>query len=216
MTPAATSYNCTRLRATFLEALSFREGIGQSRMMLKPSGTIRIAGIILAYVLTFAGIIFGLPYLFSLSRSWIIGILLLVTFIPLFPAMQTILMGKRPASLTMLFKIYISEYASLMIQLLFLLVSVPFVIISVAGWLAIALTAGAFIAWIIVGLQQIGLEIGRKMPGDDIFILFLVTIGLFLIVGIFYWLHSFAKKREEGYFDIWAKQFVRIRKFLRY
>ena len=185
-------------------------------MPKKSSESLRIAGIILAYFLTFAGILFGLPYLFSLSKSWIIGFLLLVAFIPLFPAMQTILMGERPASLTIFIKIYVTEYASLMMQLLFLIVSVPFIVIGVAGWLAIALAAGAVIAWIIVGLQQIGLDIGRKMPGEDIFILFLVTIGLFLIVGIFYWLHRFAKKREEGYFGIWAKQFVKIREFLRY
>lgn len=185
-------------------------------MPKKPSGSLHIAGIILAYLLTFAGIIFGLPYLFSLSKSWIIGILLLVAFIPLFPAMQTILMGERPASLTMIFKIYISEYASLMMQLLFLIVSLPFIVIGVVGWLAIALAAGAVIAWVIVALQQIGLNIGRKMPGDDIFILFLVTLGLILIVGTFYLLRNFAKKREQGYFSIWAKQFTRIREFLRY
>jgi hypothetical protein len=177
---------------------------------------LRIAGIILAYGLTIGGIVFVIPWLFALSESWAIGFLFFVIVVPLFPAMQAILLKKKPASLFMFLKIYVAEFASLFLQLSLLLVTAPFMVILVGGRLAIALLIAAVIAWFIVGLQQFGLNIGRKMPGDDIIILLWVTIGLVIAVGIFYFFDRLVKKHEDSYFDLWAKPFVRIREFLRY
>ena len=103
-----------------------------------------------------------------------------------------------------------------MMQFIFLLISTPFVVIGVVGRLAIALGIAAAISWFIVGHQQLGINIGRKMPTEDIVVLLLVTIGLALTVGIFFVLHNLVKKYEESYFSIWAKQFVRIKELLQY
>lgn len=176
---------------------------------------LRIAGIILAYGLTIGGI-FAIPWLFGLSQSWTIGFLLFVIVVPLFPAMQAILLKKKPASLFMFLKIYVAEFASFFLQLGLLLVTAPFMAILVAGRLAIALLVAAVIAWFFVGLQQFGLDIGRKMPGDDMIILLWVTIGLVAAVGIFYFSDRLVKKHEDDYFSFWAKPFVKIREFLRY
>ena len=54
------------------------------------------------------------------------------------------------------------------------------------------------------------------MPRDDIIILLKVTIGLAVAVGAFYFFDRLVKKYEDGYFSIWAKQFVNIREFFRY
>lgn len=177
---------------------------------------LRIAGIILAYILTFAGILVVLPLLFSLSKSWLVGFLLFVIVVPVFPAMQTILSGQRPASLLVFFKIYVAEYASLVVQLIFLLVTVPFIAIAVFGRLTIALLVTAVIGWFIVGLQQLGVKIGRQLPKDEIVLFFWVTLGLAVVVGSYYWLSKLAKKYEDGFFNFWAEQFVRIRDFFRY
>lgn len=177
---------------------------------------LRVASIILAYTLTIAGLLFLIPWLFSLSKSWLVGLLLFIVVVPLFPATQTILMGHRQASVTMFLKIYVSEYASLLAQMVFLLASAPFIAIAVAGRLAIVLLATALMAWIIVGLQQMGLQIGSQLAREDIKILFWVTLGLAASVAIYYGLHHLAKKYEERYFDIWAAQFKRIKEFLRY
>ena len=129
----------------------------------KSSGRSRIAGIAAAYMLTFAGIIFGGPALFSASKSWFFVVFALVVLAPLFPAVQSIMIGERDGNLLTFIKIYAVEYASLVTQFAFLSVSAPFVIILVAGRLAIALLVSAGIAWIIVGLQQLGFNIGRKI-----------------------------------------------------
>jgi uncharacterized membrane protein YuzA (DUF378 family) len=176
---------------------------------------LRITAIILAYGLTIGGIL-AIPWLFALSRSWAIGFLLFVIVVPLFPAMQAILLKKKPASLFMFLKIYVAEFASLFLQLSLLLVTAPFIAILVAGRLVIVLWVAAVIAWFIVGLQQLGLDIGRKMPGDDIIILLWITVGLTAAVVIFYFFDRFVKKYEDSYFTLWAKPFVRIREFLRY
>lgn len=77
---------------------------------------LRIAGIILAYGLTIGGIVFVIPWLFSFSESWAIGLLLLVIVAPLFPAMQAILLKEKPANLFMFLKIYVAEFASLFLR----------------------------------------------------------------------------------------------------
>jgi hypothetical protein len=176
----------------------------------------RITGIILAYGLAIGGILL-LPLLAALFfKSWLIGSLLIVTVIPLFPAMQAILLRKRPASLFMFLNIYVAELASFSLQLGLLVVSAPFIAILVAGRLAVALLVTAVISWFIVGLQQLGLDIGSKMPRNDIMILLWITIGLTIAVGLFYFFDRLVKKHEDGYFSLWAKQFVRIREFFRY
>ena len=104
---------------------------------------------------------------------------------------------------------------SLLLQVLFLLFTAPFILIMVAGRLVIALLVGAGIAWIIVGLQQLGLEIGRRLPGEDIAILGLVTVALAAAAGIYWLLRRFMKRHEEGYFEFWARWFVRIREIFK-
>jgi hypothetical protein len=175
----------------------------------------RIGGIILAYGLTIGGIL-AIPWLFSFSRSWSIGLLLVVMVIPLFPVMQTILLGKAPAKMFLFLKIYVAEFTSLFLQLGFLLVTLPFIAVLVAGRLATALLLAVVISWFIVGLQQLGVDIGRKMPGADILILLWVTIGLTVVVGIFFLLVRLFEKHEDGYFSLWARQFTKIREFFRY
>ncbi len=183
--------------------------------MANRSERLRLAGIVLAYVLTIAGIL-GLPWLFALSRSWVIGFVLFVFVVPLFPAVQTLLLGERPFSLAMFGKIYVAEYASLVGQLLFLLVTVPFIVVAVAGRLVLVLLVTAVLAWFLVGLQQLGLTIGSGLSRQDITILFWVTLGLAASSGIYYGLVKLAQKYEDDYFEIWARQFRRIREFLRY
>lgn len=176
----------------------------------------RIFSIISAYILTFGGIIFVIPWLFSLSESLLIGFLLLVIVIPLFPAMQISLVRKEQTNLFMFLKIYVAEFATLFMQLSLLLVSAPFIAIMVAGRLVIALLIAAAISWLIVGFQQLGLKIGSKMLRADIIILFWVTIGLIVAAGIFYLLDRLIKKHEDSYFSLWANQFVKIREFFRF
>jgi hypothetical protein len=172
--------------------------------------------IILAYGVAIGGIL-ALAWLVALFlKSWLIGFLLFVTIIPLFPAMQAILLKKKPASLVMFLKLYAAEFASFSLQLSLLLVSAPIIAILVAGRLAIVLLIAAVISWFIVGLQQLGLDIGSKMPRNDIIILLWVTIGLVVAVGIFYLFDRLVKKYEDGYFSLWANQFVRIREFFSY
>ncbi|MCD4737822.1 MAG: hypothetical protein K8R89_00995, partial [Anaerolineae bacterium] len=140
--------------------------------------------IILAYGVTIGGL-FVLVWLATLFlRFRLIGLLLIIVVIPLFPAMQAILLRQKPASLFM--KLYVAEFASLTLQLGLLLVSTPFIAISVAGVLACALLITAVIGWFIVGLQQLGLDIGSKMSRGDIEIFFWVTVGLIVAIGIFY------------------------------
>jgi hypothetical protein len=177
---------------------------------------LRITGIILAYGLAIGGIFLLALLAASFLKSWLIGSLLVITVIPLFPAMQAILLRKRPATLFMFLKIYVAEFASFSLQLGFLVVSAPFIAILVAGRLVVMLLFTAVISWIIVGLQQLGLDIGSKMPKNDIMILLWVTIGLAVAGGLFYFFDRLVKKHEDGYFSLWAKQFVRIRAFFRY
>jgi hypothetical protein len=115
----------------------------------------------------------------------------------------------------MFLKIYAAEYASLLAQMIFLLASAPFIAIAVAGRLAIVLLATALIAWIIVGLQHMGLQIGRQLTREDITVLFGVTLGLSALVTVYFGLHHLGKKYKDRYFTIWATQFKRIREFLR-
>jgi len=151
---------------------------------------LRIAGIMLAYGLTFGGIIFVIPWLFSLSESWVLGFLLFAIVVPLFPSAQLILLGKRSADLWTLCKIYVAEFASLSMQFIFLLTTVPFIVIGVFVRLAAAMLVAATLAWLIVGLQQLGINIGSKLSSGDIRILFLVTMGLALFVGVYYGLYT--------------------------
>jgi hypothetical protein len=176
---------------------------------------IRVLGIVLAYLITFAGLI-AMPAIFSISRSWWIGFFLVVAFIPIIPALQTILMGKRQASLQMIFKVYVAEYASLLMQLLFLAVSAPLIAVAVFSRLVIMLLIAASISWPIIGLQQLGLKIGSKLSTQDIKILFWVTLGLVLLAGIYYILDKLARRYADNYFAIWAKAFITIRDFFRY
>jgi hypothetical protein len=175
----------------------------------------RIGGIIVACGLTIGGILI-IPWLFAVSRSWSIGLLLIVMVIPLVLAMQTILLGKAPANVFLFLKIYVAEFTSLFLQLGFLLVTLPFIAVLVAGRLASALLLAVVISWFIVGLQQLGFDIGRKMPGADILILLWVTIGLTVAVGIFFLLVRLFERHEDGYFSLWARQFTKIREFFRY
>jgi hypothetical protein len=183
--------------------------------MDKHTEILRISGIILAYVFTIVGVL-GLAWVFSWSKSWLIGFLFLVVIIPIFPAMQSILLGEKPASPIMFLKTYAAEYASLVMQLIFLFVSAPVIVIGVAGRLAAALLVAAAISWLIVGLQQFGVSIGRKMPMEDIQILFLITLGLVVITIVFLMLRKLAKKYEDRYLNIWVNQFKKIRDFFRY
>ena len=165
--------------------------------------------IILAYGVTIGGL-FVLVWLATLFlRFRLIGLLLIIVVIPLFPAMQAILLRQKPASLFM--KLYVAEFASLTLQLGLLLVSTPFIAISVAGVLACALLITAVIGWFIVGLQQLGLDIGSKMSRGDIEIFFWVTVGLIVAIGIFYIFVRLVRKNGDRYFSLWAKQFVKIR-----
>ena len=74
----------------------------------------------------------------------------------------------------------------------------------------------AVMAWFIVGLQQLGLDIGSKMPRGDIVILLRVTIGVAVAAGIFYFLDRLIKRHEDSYSSLWAMQFEKIREFFRY
>lgn len=170
--------------------------------------------IILAYGLTIGGIL-ALPWLYGLmhSHSWLIGVLLFMFAIPLFPAVHAILLKKIPANLFIFLKIYAAEFASFFLQLALILVSAPVIAIMVAGRLAIVLLITAIISWFIVALQQIGVDIGSKMPKNDIIILLWVTIGLIAAVGFFCFFNHLIKKHEDGYFTLWANQFLKIRKF---
>ena len=174
-----------------------------------------VGGLLLAYGVTFVGIIIGGPVLFSVSKSWFFSLCALIILAPLFPAIQAILTRGAERSLIAFLKIYAAEYASLVMQILFLLLTAPFILIMVAGRLMVALLIGAGIAWIIVCLQQLGLEVGRKLPGEDIAILGMVTVALAAAVGIHWLLRRFMKRREEGYFEFWTKQFVRIREIFK-
>jgi hypothetical protein len=160
---------------------------------------------------TVVGIIIGGPALFNASKSWFFGLCALMVLAPLFPAIQAILTGGAERSLIAFTKIYVAEYTSLVLQILFLIFTAPFILIMVAGRLLIAILIGAGIAWIIVGLQQLGWEIGRRLPGEDIAILGLVSVALAAAVGIYWLLRRFMKRHEEGYFELWARWFVRIR-----
>ena len=97
-----------------------------------------------------------------------------------------------------------------------MVVSAPFIAILVAGRLAVVLLVTVVIAWFIVGLQQLGLNIDSKMPKNDIMTLLWVTIGLVVAVGLFYFFDRLVKKHEDSYFSLWTKQFVKIREFFRY
>jgi hypothetical protein len=123
---------------------------------------------------------------------------------------------KAPADPYLFLKIYAAEFASLFLQLALLLVSAPFIAIAVAGVLACVLLVAAVISWFIVGLQQLGLDIGSKMSKADIAIFFWVTIGLVAAVGLFYIFIRLFKKYGDSYFSLWARQFVKIREFFRY
>jgi hypothetical protein len=192
-----------------------REAVVQD-LMDKQSKRLRMAGIILAYGLTFVGIIVVLPCFFSLSNYWLAGFLLLVIVAPIFPAMQIILSGQRPVSLVTFFKIYVAEYASLFMQFVFLLVTVTLVVVGAVGRLAIGLLVMVVIGWFIVGLQKLGVKIVRHLPEDEIALLLLVTPGLAIVVGIHYGLNKLLQKYGDEFFDHWTKQCVRIRDFFRY
>jgi hypothetical protein len=167
---------------------------------------------LLAYGLTI-GSIFVLPLLFALSESLYIGIWLLIIAIPLIPAAQSLILRKKPPDLFIFLKRYVAEFASLFLQLSLLLVSAPVIAILIAGRLAGALLFASGIAWFIVGLQQIGFDIGSKMLKDDMMILLWVTIGLTAVLIIFYFFQRFIKTHEDSYFSFWAKQFAAIRDF---
>ncbi len=113
----------------------------------------------------------------------------------------------------LILKIYIIEFASFTLQLLLLLVSAPFIAIAVTGVLVCMLLVVASISWFIVGLQQLGFDIGSEMLGVDIKFLFWVTIGLMAAVGIYYFSIRLFKKYGDSYFGLWASQFVKIREF---
>ena len=172
-------------------------------------------GVILAYVITIAGLI-AIPVLFSISRSWWVGFFLFAAFIPIIVALQTILMGRRQSSVAIFFKIYVAEYASLHVQLLFLAATAPFIAVAVAGRLVIMLLIAALICWPIVGLQQLGVEIGSKMSIPDIKILFWVTLSLVLLTGMYFALIKLAKRYADNYYRFWANAFRGIRGFFQY
>ena len=177
---------------------------------------LRATSIVLAYVLTFGGILFAIPRLFSPSRSWMIGLSLFAVVVPVFPAVQIILTGERPARIPVFARIYVAEFASLLVQLLFLLASAPMIAVLVAGRLAVALLVAAGLACVIVTLQLLGLDIFRKVPREEIPSFFLVFAGLAIVVGIYYGITRLTKKHEDSYYRIWATLFVKIRGFLRY
>lgn len=185
--------------------------------MEKQSQLFRVAGIILAYVITIVGLL-SIPWVFALAKSWVLGFLLFIVIIPVFPVIQTFLLGERPASVVTFAKVYVGEYASLTMQMIFLLFSVPMIVIAVAGRLAIAMLVTAVIAWPIVALQQLGFNIGAKMPLADIKILFWVTVGLGCAVGLYFLLHWGVKRYEleDRYFTVWADQFKKIHNFFQY
>jgi hypothetical protein len=171
---------------------------------------------ILAYGVAIAGIL-SLPLLTALLlKSWVIGLWLIVIVIPLFPAIQTILLREKPVTSLNFLKIYFTELASFSLQIGFLLVSAPIIVIMVASRLVIGLSVVAVISWFIVGLQQLGVKIGAKMPKHDIIILLWITMGLTAAVGIFYLFYRLGKKYEDSFFNLWARQFKKIREHCRY
>ena len=177
---------------------------------------LRATSIALAYVLTFGAIIFAIPRLISPSRSWMIGLSLFAVVVPVFPAVQIVLTGERPARIPVFAKIYVAEFASLLVQFLFLLASAPIIAVLVAGRLAVALLVAAGLACVIVSLQLLGLDIFRKVPREETPSFFLVFAGLAVTVGIYYGITRLTKKHEDSYYRIWANLFVKIRRFFRY
>jgi hypothetical protein len=174
-------------------------------------GRTRLLGIILAYAFTFTGVLIGGRWLVSTSKPWTFVVTALIVLIPLFPAVQAVLMGQVDRNFISFLKTYAAEYASLLAQLAFLLATAPFIAIMVAGHLVVVLLITSGIAWILVGLQQLGVKIGRGMNGEDLRILALVTVGLAVGTGLYWLMGRFLKAREDKYFDFWARQFIRIR-----
>jgi len=182
---------------------------GKGGKPFRAGGPIRT---ILVYLLTLGGIL-ALPFLFVLTKSWVAGMWLLLLVVPLFPAFQLIISGREPAGLMVFLRVYAAEFCSLVLQLGFLLTTMPFIAIAIAGYLAMAMLAAAVISWGIIALQQVGLSIGGRMAPQDMRILLWVTLGLIAAVAVYFLLKRLAERHQDSYFSLWARQFHSIRDF---
>ncbi|NLH47208.1 MAG: hypothetical protein GX444_01250 [Myxococcales bacterium] len=181
------------------------------------AGWIRLAGYLTSIAGTVAGIVWGIPYLFARSPSQAVAWSLLVMIVPLFPAVQTFLQGERRFSVTLFWRIYIAEYVSLFLELLFILIILPlvaFALLYFVLWMMFVVVGIVTLGWLLQ--TYLGVSLGMSIAREEAPLLFAIFFGLALALVVLHFLRRLAAKHEEGFFAFFRTRFEAIKALFRY
>ena len=181
------------------------------------AGWIRLAGYLTSIAGTVAGVVWGIPYLFARSPSQAVAWSLLVVLVPLFPAAQTFLQGERRFSVSWFWRIYIAEYVSLFLELLFILIILPLIafgLLYFAIWMMFIVVGIVALGWLMQ--TYLGVSLGMSIAREEAPLLFGILFGLGAALVVLHFLRRLAAKHEEGFFEFFRKRFEAIKALFRY
>jgi len=175
-----------------------------------------IVGYLASIVITVAAIVVGLPLLFAISPNKLTGFAAMIMLVPLLPAMQSILQGEQPPSLKGFWKVYWLTFIYLFMELAFLALIMPLIVIELAGVIVGLVIVALVIGQLLFLFQYLtGIDIGIIITTAEALKYFYILLGLSVLEGLYLLLNWKVLKQEERFFDLVARSFERVEKLFR-